>query len=164
MWTWHLQLGTLITSAALGIYLALCLNPLAFHQKIQGTKSIPATCRWVRNSSEVSESRFNSSEYFTPSIKSNHVQEGMFRDVSKKVFQFTLHKEFSAAGCLLVSRITASHNNSGWKGPQEISSRNSWLEHSHLWDHSIGLDADALWKPPRVYNPQLPLQATCSKA
>lgn len=69
MWTWHLQLGALITSAALGTYSALCLNPLAFHPKTQLTKSIPATCRWARNSSEVSEWRFNSSEYFTTFIK-----------------------------------------------------------------------------------------------
>lgn len=105
-WTWHLQLGASITSAALGIiYLALCWDPLAFHQKIQQTKRIPASCRWVRNSPEVSEWRFNSSESFTTFIKLNHIQEGMFRDVSKKVFQCTLHKEFSAAGCILVSKL-----------------------------------------------------------
>lgn len=144
--------------------LALCLNLLAFHQKIQQTKSTSATCRWVRNSSEVSEWRFNSSEYFTTFIKSNHVQEGMLRDVSKKEFHFSLHKGFSAAGCILVSGITAPHNKSGWKGPQEIPSRTSWLKHGHLWDPTTGFDADALWKPPRGETTQLPLGATCSKA
>lgn len=89
-WIWkgtgHLQLGASITSAALSTYSALCWDPVASHQKIQKTKRIAATCRWVRNSPEVSEWKFNSSENSTTFIKWNHVQEGCLGMFPRRYF------------------------------------------------------------------------------
>lgn len=156
MWAWHLQLGAPITSAALSIYLALCSDPLAFHQNIQQTKSIPTTCRGVRNSSEVSEWRFNSSKYFTTFIKSSHVQEGMF---PRRYFSLPYTRNSQLLVTFWSQELQPHTVSQTSRAPAETP---DWS--SHLWDHTTGLGVDALWKLPRTEITQLPLQATCSKA
>lgn len=93
-------------------------------------ESIQATCRWVRNSSDILEWRFNSSEYITISIKSNHIRKGI-----ERISVYPTQRVENLSYCLHFGPVS-SHNSSGWKEAQEVSSPNSWLKHGQLWDHT----------------------------